>query len=113
MPHIPKALEALAKVLATFKGQAFGTPLRIQAPLSKEHGPVVQLEVTGCRDDSASVPQGGALDAVMSAQVALPDAGCPNRSGPGSNESVMASLIALNAQLLLYERGSQPVKDAA
>ena len=113
MPHILKALEALAKALATFKSEAFKLPPRIQIYSPVVPGPDVQLEVAGCRNVVACLPQGGAVDPVMSAQAVLPEAGCPDRSGPGSNESVMASLIALNAHLLLYERGSEPVEDAA
>jgi len=116
VPHILKVLENLAKALSTFTSATFRSPLRIQATLPMALGPVVQLEVTGghcCRNVAASMSQGGALDAVMSAQTVLPGAGCPNRGGSGSDEPMMAALIALNAHLLLYERGCEPVKDAA
>lgn len=113
MPSILRVLDDSAQTHEVVLLERHGQQLRLQSPLHIAPGTAVQLRLEGdllLGESAASIAASDHFEITMHASQVMPASWRPHPEWRAldSGRAVMGSLIALNAQLMLYEerRGS-------
>ena len=107
MPNVLKVLDASAQTHEVVLLERSGHRLRLQSPSRIAPGTATQLKLEGelllC-EVTASLTRNGIFEVWLQAREALRDSWDLDWRGLDSKESVMGSLVKLNAHLVFHEK---------